>query len=121
MKMKKETIILGVAAAVGVGVAAAIYFKEVSAAGVVGGRLLTLNVSCDGSCVSGETVTFSGRLTENGRGVSGERIYIKNETTGELMGNALTDANGNYTITSILPSVDEVTIFQFRAYTQDQL
>lgn len=119
MKMRKETIILGVAAAVGVGVAAAIYFKEVAAAGAA--RFLTLNVSCDGSCVSGETVTFSGRLTENGRGVSGERIYIKNETTGELMGNALTDANGNYTITSILPSVDEVTIFQFRAYTQDQL
>lgn len=120
MKMKKETIILGVAAAVGVGVAAAIYFREAAAA-AAGGRFLTLNVSCDGSCVSGETVTFSGRLTENGRGVSGERIYIKNETTGELMGNALTDANGNYTITSTLPSVDEVTIFQFRAYTQDQL
>jgi len=110
---------------IGVGVAAGagflLYYLLTRGAAAAPTRVLTLTASCDGDCISGGTITFSGRLTESGVGVEGETIYVRNETTGEIMGSATTDADGYYEITATLPTVTEDTTYDFRAYTEDQL
>ena len=46
---------------------------------------------------------------------------MRNETTGEIVGSAITDSAGYYEITATLPTVTEDTTYEFRAYTEDQL
>ena len=53
--------------------------------------------------------------------MEGETIYVRNETTGEIVGSTTTDADGYYEITATLPTVAEDTTYDFRAYTEDQL
>jgi len=117
--VRTRDVLIGVGVAAGAGVL--LYYLLTRGAAAAPIRVLTLSASCDGDCISGGTITFSGRLTEEGVGVAGETIYVRNETTGEIVGSATTDANGHYTITATLPTVAEDTTYEFRAYTEDQL
>ena len=117
--VRTRDVLIGVGVAAGAGFL--LYYLLTRGAAAAPARALTLSASCDGDCASGGTITFSGRLTESGVGVAGERIYVRNETTGEIVGSATTDANGHYTITATLPTVAEDTTYEFRAYTEDQL
>ena len=117
--VRARDILIGVGVAAGAGFL--LYYLLTRGAAAVPTRVLTLTASCDGDCISGGSITFSGRLTERGVGVAGERIYVRNETTGEIVGSATTDADGYYEITATLPTVTSDTTYEFRAYTEDQL
>ena len=117
--MRTRDVLIGVGVAAGAGFL--LYYLLTRGAAAAPTRVLTLSASCDGDCISGGTITFSGRLTESGIGVAGERIYVRNETSGEIVGSTTTDADGYYEITASLPTVTEDTTYEFRAYTEDQL
>ena len=117
--VKARDIVIGVGVAAGAGFL--LYYLLTRGAAAAPTRVLTLSASCDGDCISGGSITFSGRLTESGVGVEGETIYVRNETTGEIMGSATTDSEGYYEISATLPTVTEDTTYEFRAYTEDQL
>ena len=117
--VKARDVLIGVGVAAGAGFL--LYYLLTRGAAAAPTRVLTLTASCDGDCISGGTITFSGRLTESGVGVEGETIYVRNETTGEIVGSAMTDPEGYYEISSTLPTVAEDTTYEFRAYTEDQL
>jgi len=117
--VRARDVLIGVGVAAGAG--ALLYYLLTRAAAAAPVRVLTLTASCDGDCISGGTITFSGRLTERGVGIAGERIYVRNEATGEIVGSATTNSEGYYEITATLPTVTEDTTYEFRAYTEDQL
>jgi len=117
--VRAKEVLIGVGVAAGAGVL--LYYLLTRGAAAAPTRALTLTASCDGDCISGKTITFSGRLTERGVGVEGETIYVRNETTGEIVGSATTDSEGYYEITATLPTVTKDTTYDFRAYTEDQL
>ena len=117
--VRTKDVLIGVGVAAGAGLL--LYYLLTRAAAAAPVRVLTLTASCDGDCISGGSITFSGRLTEGDVGVAGETIYVRNETTGEIVGSATTDSEGYYEITATLPEVTEDTTYEFRAYTEDQL
>ncbi len=52
---------------------------------------------------SNETGGLTGRVTKNGQGLFGAHVVALNPATGVMVGNFTTDAQGNVTITGLLP------------------
>lgn len=65
--------------------------------------ILTLNPIPNQPIRIREVITFTGRLTAGGSGVSGVSVNIRMETGGIQVGSGNTDANGNYTISYTVP------------------
>ena len=63
---------------------------------------ITLNVSPD-VVREGSSVTISGKLTSNGKGVSGGTVYLKDydplDISYDSIGTVVTDSNGNFKVT----------------------